>query len=170
MVGEGELADQARALAGQLGVPLLLTGFRPDAARIASALDVYVVSSLYEGVGRGVTEAMASGRPVVATAVDGVVDLVRPGATGLLAAARAPGELAEGVCWMLEHPVEAAAIGAQARARVRLLFARERMCAALDDVYSRLLGLEPDAPAPPPRDPSAMPPGTAAEHPWGAGE
>jgi glycosyltransferase involved in cell wall biosynthesis len=170
MVGEGELADEARALAGRLGVTLLLTGFRPDAARVASAFDVYVVSSLYEGVGRGVTEAMASGRPVVATAVDGVVDLVSPGATGLLAPARVPEELAEGVCWMLEHPVEAAAIGAQARARVRLLFTRERMCAALDDVYSRLLGLEPDAPAATPDDPAAVPPGPAAEHPWGIGE
>jgi glycosyltransferase involved in cell wall biosynthesis len=151
-------------------VPLLLTGFRPDAARIASAFDVYVVSSLYEGVGRGVTEAMASGRPVVATAVDGVVDLVSPGSTGLLAAPRAPGELAEGVCWLLEHPVEAAEIGARARDRVRLLFTRERMCAALDGVYSRLLGLDPEAPAAPPRDPSAVPPAEAAGHPWGAGE
>ena len=143
MVGEGDLAEEARALADQLGVALLLTGFRPDAARIASAFDVYVVSSLYEGVGRGVTEAMASGRPVVATAVDGVVDLVSPGATGLLAPPRAPEELAEGVCWMLEHPVEAAEIGAQARARVRQLFTRERMCAVLDEVYSQLLGLGP---------------------------
>ena len=143
MVGEGELASEARALAGQLEVPLLLTGFRPDAARVASAFDVYVVSSLYEGVGRGVTEAMASGRPVVATAVDGVVDLVSPGATGLLAPARAPEELAEGVCWMLDHPVEAAEIGAQARDRVRQLFTQERMCAVLDDVYSQLLGLGP---------------------------
>jgi glycosyltransferase involved in cell wall biosynthesis len=143
MVGEGDLAEEARALADQLGVALLLTGFRPDAARIASAFDVYVVSSLYEGVGRGVTEAMASGRPVVATAVDGVVDLVSPGATGLLAPARAPEELAEGVCWMLDHPVEAAEIGAQARDRVRQLFTQERMCAVLDDVYSQLLGLGP---------------------------
>ena len=170
MVGEGELAGEARALADRLGVSLLLTGFRPDAARVASVFDVYVVSSLYEGVGRGVTEAMASGRPVVATAVDGVVDLVSPGATGLLASARAPDELAEGVCWMLEHPVEAAAIGAQARARVRLLFTRERMCAVLDDLYSQLLGLEPDPSAATPRDPSPMPPPGDVEHPSGVGE
>ena len=170
MVGEGELAEEARALADRLGVSLLLTGFRPDAARIASAFDVYVVSSLYEGVGRGVTEAMASGRPVVATAVDGVVDLVRPGATGLLAPARAPEELAEGVCWMLEHPMEAAEIGAQARARVRLLFTRERMCAVLDDIYSQLLGMEPEDSAVARRDPSPMPSQRIVEHPWGVGE
>ena len=60
-IGDGELADAVSREARRLGVPLLLAGFRPDAARLASAFDVYVVSSLYEGVGRGVTEAMASG-------------------------------------------------------------------------------------------------------------
>ena len=68
---------------------------------------------------------------------------------------------------MLEHPVEAAEIGAQARARVRLLFTRERMCAALDDVYSRLLGLEPDAPAAAPRDPPRCRPGRPPSIPGG---
>jgi glycosyltransferase involved in cell wall biosynthesis len=144
MVGDGQLAAETRALADRLGVDLDLTGFRLDAARIASAFDVFVVSSLYEGVGRSVTEAMASGRPVVATAVDGVVDLVTPGSTGLLAPPRAPEALAACVGWMLDHPAEAARMGEQARERVRSLFAPERMCAVLDEVYSRLLGLEPE--------------------------
>jgi glycosyltransferase involved in cell wall biosynthesis len=143
MVGDGELAGEARVLAGRLGVEIVFTGFRLDAARIASAFDVFVVTSLYEGVGRSVTEAMASGRPVVATAVDGVVDLVTPGATGLLATPRDPEELAACVGWLLDHPMEAVQMGAQARSRVRQLFAPERMCAALDEVYSRLLGVEP---------------------------
>jgi glycosyltransferase involved in cell wall biosynthesis len=143
MVGDGDLAAEVRALAGHLGVEILFTGFRLDAARIASAFDVFVVTSLYEGVGRSVTEAMASGRPVVATAVDGVVDLVTPGATGLLATPRDPEELAACVGWMLDHPMEAARMGAQARSRVRRLFTSERMCAALDEAYSRLLGVEP---------------------------
>ena len=143
MVGDGGLADEARALADRLGVDIVFTGFRLDAARIASAFDVFVVTSLYEGVGRSVTEAMASGRPVVATAVDGVVDLVTPGATGLLAAPGEPGELAACVEWMLDNPAEAARMGVQARERVRSLFAPERMCAVLDEVYSRLLGSEP---------------------------
>jgi glycosyltransferase involved in cell wall biosynthesis len=127
-------------------VPVQLTGFRADAPRLAAAFDVFVVSSLYEGVGRSVTEAMASGRPVVATAVDGVVDLVVPGSTGLLAAARDPAGLAVGVRWMLDHPGEARQMGKQARERVRTLFAPARMCAALDEVYAGLLGLEPLAP------------------------
>jgi glycosyltransferase involved in cell wall biosynthesis len=142
-IGEGELADQVEREARRLGVPLLLAGFRPDAPRLASAFDVYVVSSLYEGVGRGVTEAMASGRPVVATAVDGVVDLVAPGSTGLLVPPGDVTSLATATTWMLDHPVLAERMGAQGRDRVRALFATDVMCAALDEVYASLLGLEP---------------------------
>jgi len=148
MVGDGDLAERVRELAAELGVAILLTGYRSDAARIASAFDVFVVTSLYEGVGRSVTEAMASGRPVVATAVDGVVDIVSPGSTGLLAAPRNVEELVTATCWMLDHPIEAALMGAQARERVRRLFSTARMCTVLDDVYRRLLGLGPAGPAP----------------------
>ncbi|WP_239396615.1 glycosyltransferase [Frankia sp. CiP3] len=142
MVGDGEQAAEARTLASRLRVDILFTGFRSDAARIASAFDVFVVSSLYEGVGRSVTEAMASGRAVVATAVDGVVDLVTPGATGILARPRNPETLAECVCWLLDHPMEAERMGTQARTYVRELFTRHRMCTTLDETYSRLLGFE----------------------------
>ncbi len=143
MVGDGELAGEVEELARNLGVSVLLTGFRTDAAQLAAAFDVFVISSLYEGVGRALTEAMASGRPVVATAVDGVVDVVSPGATGLLAGAGDPGSLAEGVTWMLDHPDEATQMGVQARAVVRELFSASRMCSTLDAVYSAALGLVP---------------------------
>jgi glycosyltransferase involved in cell wall biosynthesis len=176
MVGDGQQAEEARVLADNLKVDILFTGFRPDAARIASAFDVFAVTSLYEGVGRSVTEAMASGRPVVATAVDGVVDLVTPGATGLLARPRQPDELAAGVCWLLDHPMEAEQMGAQARTRVRQLFTPERMCTVLDEVYAGLLGMDPtpsDLPAPPPASadpPSVVSSGAAVEQPTGVGE
>jgi glycosyltransferase involved in cell wall biosynthesis len=146
VVGDGEQEADMRLLAQSLGVEVLFTGFRGDAARLASAFDVFVVSSLYEGVGRSVTEALASGRPVVATAVDGVVDVVAHGATGLLAAPRDPGGLAVRVVWLLDHPEEAARMGEQARDLVRALFAPERMCAVLDEIYSSLLGTVPAAP------------------------
>jgi glycosyltransferase involved in cell wall biosynthesis len=144
IVGEGELADAVERLAKELDVPLLLTGYRADAALVAAAFDVYVVSSRYEGVGRAVTEALASGRPVVATAVDGVVDLVVHGSTGLLVAPRDVDGLASATSWLLEHPGEAVAMGLQGRMLVHKLFSRERMCAALDEVYQQLLGAAPD--------------------------
>lgn len=161
MVGDGPLMDEVRELAGQLHVPLTLTGFRHDAARIASALDVFVVTSRYEGVGRAVTEAMASGRPVVATAVDGVIDLVRQGSTGLLVGPGDIAALAAATCWLLEHPEPAAAMGAQARTRVRELFTSSRMCQALDEVYAALLGLDPLPPSPAIRVTPAGAPGMA---------
>jgi glycosyltransferase involved in cell wall biosynthesis len=108
---------------------------------VAATFDVYVVPSRYEGLGRALTEAMASGRPVVATAVNGVPDLVEPGVTGLLAE---PGDvegMAESVLWLLDHPDEAAMMGEQARERVRSHFATETMCRALDGLYRDLLGL-----------------------------
>jgi glycosyltransferase involved in cell wall biosynthesis len=141
MVGDGELAGAAAQEASRLGVDILFTGFRSDAPRIASAVDVFVVSSLYEGVGRSVTEALASGRPVVATCVDGVVDVVRPGATGLLAPPRDPAALAACVSWMLDHPDEACRMGQQGRRFVRSLFDPAVMCSAIERTYGRLLGL-----------------------------
>jgi glycosyltransferase involved in cell wall biosynthesis len=146
MVGDGTLEASAREEARRLGVPILFTGFRPDAARIASAFDVFVVSSLYEGLGRSMTEALASGRPVVATAVNGVPDLVEPGATGLLAPPSDPKALAASVIWLLNHPHEAQRMGRLGRARVRAIFRPEHMCSLLDQAYSRLLGLPDPTP------------------------
>jgi glycosyltransferase involved in cell wall biosynthesis len=160
VIGGGELEPDMRHLAQSLGVDVIFTGFRPDAPRLASAFDVFVVSSLYEGVGRSVTEAMASGRPVVATAVDGVVDVVTHGATGLLAAPRDPEGLAVRVVWLLDHPAEASRMGQQARDLVRTLFAPERMCAVLDEIYSSLLGTGPSS-----RDPQVKRRRTARDRP-----
>lgn len=145
MVGDATLEsagleEQTRAEAERLGVPVLFTGFRHDAPRIAAAFDVYVVTSLYEGLGRAVTEAMASGRPVVATAVNGVPDLVAPGATGLLAEPGDPASSARAVLWMLDHPEEAAAMGTCGRERVLTHFTPSVMCRVLDSVYGELLG------------------------------
>lgn len=146
MVGDAtlEAADleaETRREAARLGVPVIFTGFRPDAPRVAAAFDVYVVPSLYEGLGRALTEAMASARPVVATAVNGVPDLVAPGVTGLLAAPRDPDGLAAAVLWMLDHPEEAREMGLRGRERVRTHFARSVMTSALDELYCELLGL-----------------------------
>lgn len=150
MVGEGPLAAAAKAEAERLGVTIRFTGFRADAPRIASAFDVFVISSLYEGLGRALTEAVASGRPVVATAVNGVPDLIVPGATGLLASPGDPASLAAGVLWLLDHPVEAARMGEAGSRWVRWMFDPKLMCALIDQTYCRLLGLPGPAATPPP--------------------
>ena len=158
MVGDttlesGGLEEQTRREADRLGVPILFTGFREDAPRVAATFDVYVVPSRHEGLGRALTEAMASGRPVVATAVNGVPDLVEPGVTGLLVAPGDVDGLAEATMWMLRHPEDARLMGTQARERVRSHFSPEEMCEALDALYSGLLGLPVAADS---QQPSAM--------------
>ncbi len=141
MVGDGPLLEDARREADRLGVNVVFTGFRPDAARIAACFDVFVISSLYEGLGRALTESLASGRPVVATAVNGVVDLVAHGSTGLLCAPANPDALARSVLWLLEHPHEAEQMGRAGAARVRALFQPDTMTMLVEQVYARLLGL-----------------------------
>jgi glycosyltransferase involved in cell wall biosynthesis len=162
MVGDGPYEGDARDEARRLDAPVIFTGFRADAPRIASAFDIFVISSLYEGLGRSLTEALASGRPVVATAVNGVPDLVEPGSTGLLVPPHDPGALAESVTWMIDHPAEAKRMGEQGRARVRAIFVPEHMCALLDESYRMLLGLPgSESPAAPrrlrPSTPRAIP-------------
>jgi glycosyltransferase involved in cell wall biosynthesis len=147
MVGEGKLLGEAQAEARRLGVDVLFTGYRPDAASIAACFDVYVASSLYEGLGRSLTQALASGRPVVATAVNGVVDIITPGATGLLAPPANADALAASVTWLLDHPEAAQRMGEAGQARVRAIFGPATMCALVEQTYARLLGL-PDNAAP----------------------
>jgi glycosyltransferase involved in cell wall biosynthesis len=141
MVGQGGLLETAQAEARSLGVGVVFAGFRDDAARIAACCDVYVLPSLYEGLGRALCEALAAGRPAAATAVNGVVDIIEPGVTGLLSPPADPAALAHNVIWLLDHPDEARQMGEAAQRRVRALFEPTLMCRQIEDIYSRLLGL-----------------------------
>ncbi len=170
MVGDTTLESEGleretRREAARLGVDVLFTGFRPDAPRVAATFDVYLVPSRYEGLGRALTEAMASGRPVVATAVNGVPDLVEPGVTGLLAGAGDIGALADAAVWLLDHPGDARTMGRQGRERVRSHFSAQTMCRALDDLYSGLLGLPVVAPTEHAARPASTAPESADELP-----
>lgn len=146
-VGEGNLLEEARAEAGRLGVEILFTGYRNDAAGVASSFDVFVISSLYEGLGRALSEAMASGRPIVATAVNGVVDIVEPGKTGFLAPPADPETLARHIIWLLGNPDAARRMGEAGRERARSLFDPALMCALIEHTYARLVGPAPSGTA-----------------------
>ena len=87
LVGDGPLRRDVLELAATLGIhgQVLSVGLRRDVERLLTAVDVFVTASLWEGLPRTVLQAMATGVPVVATAADGVVDVVVDGRTGLLA-------------------------------------------------------------------------------------
>ena len=106
---------------------------------ILSIFDLFVLSSLWEGLGRALTEAMIMGVPVAATAVDGVPELVTHQQTGLLSPPGAPPRLAENVIWLLDHPEEAQKMKQCARNRVVPTFSAERMVEQIEALYERLL-------------------------------
>ncbi|MFF3419031.1 glycosyltransferase family 4 protein [Streptomyces sp. NPDC002698] len=141
MIGDGPLAEEVRRLAADLDVEVTLTGQRPGAERLVAGLDVFVTTFLYPGPGRALTEALAAARPVVATAVNGVPDLVEHGATGLLVAPADPAGAARAVGWLLGHPREAAEMGRQGSRRVRAALAPEALRGAVDDCCRGLPGL-----------------------------
>jgi len=86
IVGEGPLEDELKQRVRQLELTnsVTFTGFRADIPEVTSAVDVAVLPSEFEGMGRVVLEAMAAGKPVVASRVGGIPDLVRDGVNGLL--------------------------------------------------------------------------------------
>jgi glycosyltransferase involved in cell wall biosynthesis len=124
-VGQGPLEAEVRALHARLGLGdrFLLLGHRPDAVRIMAACDVFVLASLYEGLGVAVMEALALGLPVVATAVGGVPEVVEHGREGLLVPPRRPRELAAALVALLtdtEHRQRMAAASARRGARLSI--------------------------------------------------
>jgi glycosyltransferase involved in cell wall biosynthesis len=94
LVGDGVLRPEVEAAASSAGLAprFHLPGWRDDVDRILKSLDVLVHTSRWEGLPRVLPEALAAGVPVVATRVDGAMDVVRPGENGYLAE---PGDVAE---------------------------------------------------------------------------
>jgi glycosyltransferase involved in cell wall biosynthesis len=97
-----------------------------------------VLPSLSEGLPNVLLEAMALGRPVVATRVGGVPDVVEDGATGLLVAPGRSGELADAILRLLKAPAFAKELGEAGREKVRSEFSFERQCELLKNLYSSM--------------------------------
>jgi len=140
-VGGGPKLKETRELAQQLGLGdrTLFTGIRTDVPEILAALDLVVSSSQWEGMPNVIMEAMAAGKPVVATAVGGTPELVVPGETGLLVPPQDPEALALACQQMLENPARALAMGQAGRRRIENFFSIEKMVRDTENIYQRLL-------------------------------
>ncbi len=110
-----------------------------DTPQLLALMDIAVLPSLEEGFPNAVLEAMAAGKPVVATRVGGVPEAVVHGETGLLVPPKDPEALAEAICWLLEHPTEAARFGEAGRRRVTERFELTGMVRQYEAVYERLV-------------------------------
>jgi glycosyltransferase involved in cell wall biosynthesis len=140
MVGDGPMRAEVTALAQELGVAgrLVLTGLRPDVPELLAAMDIFALSSLWEGLPRVIPQAMATGLPVVATAIDGSAEAIAEGVNGLLTPPGDPQALAAGVIRLLRNPALARQMGEAGRVRVAEFDVRT-MVAQIAALYEDLL-------------------------------
>ena len=140
MVGKGELDVDLRAQALRMNANgrVKFLGWREDIHEIMPVFDLLVLPSLNEGMGRVLVEAMAAGKPVVASEVGGIPDLVRHGETGYLVRPADEKALANGIKKILNDPERARQMGRRGKAYCRQ-FSLEAMIEKLDDLYSDLV-------------------------------
>jgi glycosyltransferase involved in cell wall biosynthesis len=136
----------ARARERGLGDRLLVLGHREDVPQILAASDV-VVDASYAGAGLtgSIREALACERPVVATDVAGMPELVVHGETGLLVPPRDPGALARAIVRVIENPTWAQALARAGRKRVEARFSLRAKLDAIEALYQRLVETRPAA-------------------------
>ncbi len=118
VIGEGELRAEleAQARALNLGDRLVFTGFTRDVAAALSALDLLVFPSLAEGTPLTMFEALAMGKPIVATDADGLIDVLTNGKDALVVPKADAAALVAAINRLLDAPAEAARLAAEARA------------------------------------------------------
>lgn len=138
--GRQEHFEWVQELARAAGVldRFVFAGFRADTHRLMVAADIFVHCTHIEGFPLVVIEAMAAGRPCVATAVDGIPEALTPGVTGLLHAHEDAGELAAALARLVDEPGRAKLMGERARLDAEQRFSAQRFARDAFALYSRL--------------------------------
>lgn len=141
IVGDGELraALTHQIKERQLAGSVILAGFRTDVLALLRGFDLFVMSSVTEGLGTSVLDAMAASRAVVATTAGGLPEVVVDGQTGLLVPPRDAAALADAIVRLLGDEAERKRMGLAGLTRVREHFTADRMVQQTAAVYQRLL-------------------------------
>jgi glycosyltransferase involved in cell wall biosynthesis len=142
IIGRGPLEDSLRAQADRLGIKdrVRFLGLRHDVPRLLAMMDLFVLPSLSEGLSLALLEAMAAGKPVVATRVGGNPELVKSGRTGLLVQPNDPVALATNISTLLSDPAKILEYGEHGRERVLACFGMDKMVDGYSRLYSTLTG------------------------------
>ena len=122
-----------------LGNQVSFLGFVADTPAFLEGIDIFVLPSLYEGLGVAALEAMAAGKAVVASRIGGLTESIADGVTGSLTPPRDPAALSAAIARLIDDPGLARAMGQRAAAHVRDHFALEQMAAQNEDYYYELL-------------------------------
>jgi L-malate glycosyltransferase len=141
IVGDGPLREPLRDLSRELGLQddVVFAGFRSDVMSVLNLADICMLTSNSETSAYGVSEPMAVGRPVVATAVGGVGELIEDRVDGWLCPPGDAAALATAVCALLADPAAAARMGERAARTVRERLSLEGQVERLEDVYRSVI-------------------------------
>lgn len=144
LIGQGPARERLTKLAARLGIAdrVIFSGFRDDVPEILAASEMAVLASRWEGMPNAVLEAMASGRPVVATDVDGVGEALGELAPEQVVPAEAPEEFARRVAAILTDSQLAQRLGTANQQRARQHFTLSAMVASYERLYGSLLSAD----------------------------
>ncbi|MFC1821836.1 glycosyltransferase family 4 protein [Thermodesulfobacteriota bacterium] len=144
IVGEGYLQEKLLKQIDRLSLrdDVLFTGFQMDIREILGTFDVAVLPSFFEGMGRVLLEAMAMEKPVVASDVGGIPDLVKDGINGYLVPPGNVRELAGAIKKLLLDKRLARKMGQEGRRRIKEEFSAKTMVQSIDQLYRQLLAMK----------------------------
>jgi glycosyltransferase involved in cell wall biosynthesis len=142
ILGEGELREALERLIKEyhLEKHVLLPGFRTDVLGCLKSFDLFVMSSVTEGLGTSLLDAMACSRAIVATKAGGIPEVVEDGATGILVPPRDHAAMADAISALVSDTTRRQAMGDAGFARVNAKFTVEKMIAGTAAVYRRVAG------------------------------
>ncbi len=141
-VGDGgELPRLEKKAFEELGLKdsVRFTGHQTQVSDLMNLFDILVVPSLNEGMGRVIAEAGLLAKPVIATRVGGILDLIVDQETGLLVNPRDAWEIAQAVIGLLGNPALASRLGKNLRERILSGFTERQMVESINDLYGRML-------------------------------
>ena len=143
IVGEGELKDELKVKSKMLKLEekIIFTGFRNDIKDVLASVDIFVMPSLLEGLPVVLLEAMAMMKPIVATKIEGIIEALENGVTGLLVSPKDPQILSEAIVDLIIHKDKARQMGLAARKVVEERFGVNIMVQKVEGVYEELLQL-----------------------------
>lgn len=139
-LGDGELLDELKAQAAGAGIRdnIGFLGWRPDVAGVMSTFDVFILPSLNEGMGKVLVEAMAMGKPIIASAVGGISDLVINGKNGMLVPCADAEAIARSIEILHADPAMRKTMGEKGKA-MAADYSAESMIRKIDRLYGALL-------------------------------
>jgi len=135
-LGDGELSSDLQSLAIKLGIKehIKFLGWRPDVAEILSIFDIFVFPSLNEGMGKAIVEAMSLGKPIVASRVGGILNLISDGENGLLVPRADSKILSASIKTLLSDPAKREKMGNEGKIK-SLQYGSDKMVQKIDALY-----------------------------------